>query len=239
MPLPVTLTKKDVLSSINESDDEIIRIITEEVQKALGETRVPIKKDQDYPSIPLGVSNRHIHITQETFSKLFGAETIFESERPLYQPGEFASKHYLSVIGPKMRALQNVRILGPMRKFDQVEISLSDAIFLGIDAPVRNSGDLRDAAALTLVGPQGSIFLKHCAIVASRHIHMTSEHAKIFGVSNGEYCRVRIPGIKGIIFENVLIRVNDDWKLQMHLDTDDANAANVRDQVEVEFIGKM
>jgi putative phosphotransacetylase len=221
------------------SDDYIIDVIVDEVKRALGDSSPELEKVSSYPSIPLGVSNRHIHITQETFTKLFGSDSKFESDRALYQPGEFASKHSLTIVGTKMRAIQNVRILGPMRKIDQVEISLSDAIFLGIDAPVHNSGNLEGAAPLTLIGPEGSIYLEQCAIVASRHIHMTSKHAGIFGVKNGDFCKIRVPGVKSTIFENVLVRVNDDWKLQIHLDTDDANAANVRGEMEVEFMGKM
>ncbi len=138
-----------------------------------------------------------------------------------------------------MRYISGVRILGPLRKYDQVEIYMSDAIFLGVNAPVRNSGDLKDACPLTLIGPKSSVFIEHCAIVANRHIHMTNDHARIFVVEDGDYCRVRISGEKNTIFEDVRIRVNDAWKLQIHLDTDDANAAYVRGETEVEFLSKM
>lgn len=191
------------------------------------------------PTIPLGISNRHIHLTINTFHKLFGDNTEFESMRSLYQPGEFASKHLLTIVGPKLRSIPNVRILGPLRKYDQVEVSLTDAIFLGIDPPVANSGSLDEAAPLTLVGPEGSVYLEKCAIIANRHIHMSNKEAALFGLSNGDYCKVRIGGEKSTIFENVLIRTNDNWKLQIHLDTDDANAANVREESAVEFIEKM
>ena len=220
--------------------DDLVKIIVEEVVKTIKTDKIETKSfDTKYPKIPLGVSNRHIHITKETFSKLFGEETKFEDDHPLYQPGEFATKYSLTIVGPRMRAIQNVRILGPLRNYDQVEISLTDSIYLGIDAPYRNSGDLKDAAPMTFVGPKGSVYLEKCAIVASRHIHMTSKDAMTFGVEEGDYCRVRIPGVKSTVFENVLVRVNDSWKLQIHLDTDDANAANVRDEVTVEFVGKM
>jgi putative phosphotransacetylase len=221
-------------------ENDLVKVIVEEVIKTLKAESLESKSsDNQYPNIPLGVSNRHIHLTQETFAKLFGEETKFEDDRPLYQPGEFASKYSLTIIGPRMRAIQNVRILGPLRNYDQVEISLSDSIYLGADAPYRNSGDLKDAVPMTFVGPKSSVYLEKCAIIASRHIHMTSKDAKTFGVEEGDYCRVRIPGVKSTVFENVLVRVNDSWKLQMHLDTDDANAANVRGEVTVEFVGKM
>ena len=228
-----------MINRLSKPDNELIDIIIDEVKKALGNDEFSAVSDSPYPKIPLGVSNHHIHLTPETFSRLFGEETKFESDRPLYQPGEFASKHALTIVGSKMRSISGVRILGPLRKYDQVEISLSDAIYLGVDAPVKNSSDLKEAGPLTLIGPKSSVFLKHCAIVANRHIHMTSDHARIFKVKDGDYCRVRIAGEKSTIFEQVRIRVNDAWKLQIHLDTDDANAANVRGETEVEFISKM
>ncbi len=218
-------------------EENLINLITEEVKRTLAaRNQFP---DSPYPPIPLGVSNRHIHLTKETFHRLFGEETEFESMRSLYQPGEFASKHTLAVAGSKLRTIPAVRILGPLRNYDQVEISLTDAIYLGTNAPVANSGTLTKAAPLTLIGPNGSVYLKNCAIVASRHIHMTNTEAKVFGVSEGDYCKVRINGPKTTVFENVLIRINDSWELQIHLDTDDANAANVRQETYVEFLGKM
>jgi putative phosphotransacetylase len=145
----------------------------------------------------------------------------------------------LTIVGPKLRSIPGVRILGPLRNYDQVEVSLTDAIFLGIDPPVTNSGNLNDAAPLTLVGPNGSVYLEKCAIVANRHLHMTTKDAERLGVKEGDYCKVRISGEKPTSFENVLVRTNDSWKLQIHLDTDDANAANVREETLVEFMGKM
>jgi putative phosphotransacetylase len=221
------------------NNENLVDIIVEEVKRTLATTPVAAEIKGKYPPIPLGVSNRHIHLTEKTFASLFGDQTKFESYRPLYQPGEFASKHVVTIIGSKMRAIPNVRILGPLRDYDQVELTLTDSIYLGIDAPVQDSGNLKGAAALTLVGPSGSVFREECALIASRHIHMTNEHARIFGVKAGDFCRVRIAGEKPTIFENVRIRINDSWKLQMHLDTDDANAANVRGDTMVEFINKM
>lgn len=223
------------------SDAYLIDLIVDQVKLALGarEGLRELEIRNGIPLIPLGVSNRHIHLTQETFRTLFGAKAAFESLRPLYQPGEFASKHTLAIAGPKLRTIPGVRILGPLRKYDQVEISLTDAIFLGIDPPVANSGSLENASPLTLIGPNGSVYLERCAIVASRHIHMPGHDARRLGVADGDLCRVRVGGAKPTIFENVLIRTNDAWRLQIHLDTDDANAANIREETSVEFLGKM
>jgi putative phosphotransacetylase len=219
-------------------NENLIDQIAFEIKKNLNLSNHYVAKKAEN-RIPLGVSNRHIHLREETFKKLFGANAEFEQMRPLYQPGEFASKHTLLVVGTKLKSIQNVRILGPLRKYDQVEVSFTDSIYLGIDAPVANSGTLKNAAPLTLVGPKCSLYIEHCAIIASRHIHMTNADARNFGVKDGDYCKVRVGGLKGTIYENVYIRTNDNWKLQIHLDTDDANAAFIQDETEVEFIGKM
>ena len=220
-------------------NEELVDRIVREVREALALKAGGGEGLHNGNAIPLGVSNRHIHLTRGTFEKLFGAGAAFEEMRSLYQPGEFASKHTLTIIGPKQRPISGVRILGPLRNYDQVEITLTDAITLGINPPVVNSGTLDDAAPLTLVGPAGSVYLPKCAIIASRHIHMTSGDAARFGVQEGDYCKIRVGGIKSTLFENVLVRINDNWLLQAHLDTDDANAANIRSETHVEFIGKM
>jgi propanediol utilization protein len=230
-------------TSAGHSDEYLIDLIVDQVKLALsagsGTASTEIEVRGGVARIPLGVSNRHIHLTKVTFQKLFGENAEFESMRPLYQPGEFASKHTLAIAGPKLRTIPGVRILGPLRKYDQVEVSLTDAIYLGIDPPVANSGTLDKASPLTLIGPNGSVYLEQCAIVASRHIHMPTGDARKLGVRDGDLCRVRLGGDKPTVFENVLIRTNDNWKLQIHLDTDDANAANIREDTSVEFLGKM
>ncbi|AFN73349.1 Propanediol utilization protein [Melioribacter roseus P3M-2] len=217
---------------------DFIAALADEISRSIEDKYSALFKSS-YPLIPVGVSNRHIHLTEKTFKKLFGQDAKFEEMRPLYQPGEFASKHTLTIVGSKLRAIEKVRILGPLRKYDQVEISLTDSIYLGLNPPVTNSGSLDTAAPITLVGPKSSVFLERGAIIANRHIHMTSGDALVLGVKNGDYCKVRIAGIKSTIFENVLIRINDNWRLQMHLDTDDANAAFIKGEVYAEYLGKM
>jgi len=222
-------------------DDALIDRIVDEVLKSMEKAPGPAEDSGSagLPGIPLGVSNRHMHIRRETFGAVFGPDAVLDVYRELYQPGEFASNQVVTIVGPKMRAIQNVRILGPFRSYDQVELSLTDAIGIGISPPVRNSGDLADASPLTVVGPAGSVFIPRCAIVANRHTHMPSSDARTFGVKEGDFIKIRIAGEKGILFENVLVRVSDAWKLQLHLDTDDANAANVRCRTSAEFAGRM
>ena len=229
--------------AVSVPQEELIDIIVKSIHAVLASEPRQNSSPRDSGShslrIPLGISNRHIHLTSKTFQHLFGDKAEFQTMRPLYQPGEFASAHTLTIVGPKLRSIPGVRILGPLRNYDQVEISLTDAVFLGIDPPVTNSGNLKEAAPLTLVGPNGSLYLEKCAIVANRHLHMPKSDAVRLGVKEGDFCRVRIGGEKPTVFENVLVRTNDNWKLQIHLDTDDANAANVREEAFVEFLGKM
>ncbi|NOZ60780.1 MAG: hypothetical protein GXO74_03780, partial [Calditrichaeota bacterium] len=187
------------------AEDELIDIIVNEVVESITGKKIETKPESKYPLIPLGVSNHHVHITPETFRYLFGEDAELEKYRDLYQEGEFAAKQTVTIIGSKMRAIQNVRILGPMREYDQVELSLTDAVQLGINPPVRNSRDLKGAAPLTLVGPKRSIFLPECAIIANRHVHMPGDVAAQFGVKNGDFIRVRIGGAKATVFENVLV----------------------------------
>ena len=141
-----------------------------------------------FPFIPLGISNRHIHLTEVTFHKLFGDNVEFEVMRPLYQPGEFASKHTLTIVGPQITEYCYLRILGPLRKYDQVEVSLTDAIFLGINPRLLNSGSLNNAEfPLTLVGPNSSVYLEKCAIIANRHIHISEKDAEKHGLKKWRF----------------------------------------------------
>ncbi|MBI9016156.1 MAG: phosphate propanoyltransferase [Phycisphaerae bacterium] len=229
-------TDNNIDRVINNFDSNLIDAIAEEVSRTLQAEAGMVSTKLQAPLIPLGVSNRHLHLRKDTFEMLFGFGTEFEVYRDLFEPGEFASKHSVTIVGAKMRPIQNVRILGPFRDYDQVEVSLSDAINLGINPPI---GDLSKGAPLTLIGPKGSIYREHIAIIANRHVHMSPRDAEQYGVKDGDYCKIRIPGIKPVVLENVLIRTNQSWKLMLHLDTDDANAAHVRCDTEVEFYGKM
>lgn len=219
--------------------DKLVDLVVDEVKKTLDNKKTKVDNAVSQKKIPVGISNRHLHISQKTFKKLFGQNAKFEHYKDLYQKGEFASKHKVTIIGPKMRPIQSVRILGPFRDYDQVEISATDARYLGITPPVRNSGDLKGACPLTIVGPKKSIYIPECAIIANRHIHMTENDAKNFGVSGGDLCKVRYGGEMGVIFENVLVRTKSSYRLQIHLDTDDGNAAGISNGDYVEFYGKM
>ena len=171
-------------------------------------------------------SSRHVHVTQETLEALFGKGYQLTVKKELSQPGQFASNERVTVVGPK-KELANVSILGPCRKFNQVELSATDARSIGIDAPIRESGDIKGSGKCTLVGPNGSVELEEGVIVAKRHIHMQPADAAEFGVKNGDIVSVLIENGNGrkTIFGDTVIRVSDSFRLAMHVDTDESNAA--------------
>ncbi len=175
--------------------------------------------------IPLGVSNRHIHLSAQDYERLFPGHPISE-KKALLQPGQYAAEQTVTLVGPKGQ-LNNVRLLGPLRSVSQVEISRTDARTLGIAAPLRMSGNLKGTPGIRLVSPFGELELPSGVIVAQRHIHIMSPlDALILKVSHGDRVSVAIEGDeRGLIFNNVAIRVSPDMRLEMHIDTDEANAA--------------
>ncbi|MCK4679931.1 phosphate propanoyltransferase [bacterium] len=178
--------------------------------------------------IPVAVSGRHIHVARSVLDRLFGEGFQLTKLRDLGQPGEFASEQTVTVVGRSMKTLECVRVLGPLRSYTQIELSGTDAIRLGIDPPVRRSGDLIDSESVTVAGPCGSVHLKASAIMATRHLHMAERDAREHGVVDGDRVRIRFTGDRALVFENVLVRVGKNAALELHLDTDDANAAGVR-----------
>ncbi|ARD63892.1 TPA: phosphate propanoyltransferase [Klebsiella quasipneumoniae] len=177
-------------------------------------------------TIPLGISNRHVHLSAKDYQSLFPGQTL-KIKKPLGQPGQFAAEQTVSLIGPRGQ-LKNVRILGPLRGQTQVEISYTDARQIGLTAPLRLSGDLTGSASVTLKSEIGEINLTEGVIIARRHIHMSPLDAAIFGVTQGETVKVGIEGTdRKLIFDDVCIRVAEDMRLEMHIDTDEANAAGI------------
>lgn len=176
---------------------------------------------------PIGVSNRHIHLSQHDVELLFGAGHCIQCERDLSQPGQCAAFETVIIAGPK-GCIEQVRVLGPARKQTQVEISRSDSFRLGINPPTRESGKLEGSSGLTVIGPRGSIQLPEGAIVAKRHIHMSPFDAQEYGVADGQTVQVKVDGERGVIFDNVAIRVSDKFVLEFHVDIDEANAAGIK-----------
>lgn len=178
-------------------------------------------------SIPIGVSNRHIHLKQEHVNILFGEGYNLTSLKLLSQPGEFAANETVKVIGPKGE-FSKVRILGPVRNLTQLEISLTDSYTLGVKAPIRSSGNVKGSPGITIVGPKGEVVIEEGVIIAERHIHMTPADADKFNVQDGEYVSIHTEGERSLTFNQVLIRVKDTFALDCHIDTDEANAASLK-----------
>ena len=189
-------------------------------------------------NIPVGISNRHIHLSREHVDILFGKGYQLTQLKELSQPGQFACKEQLTIIGPSMRAIEGVRVLGPERKASQVEISRTDSFVLKVKPPVRESGDIKGSAPITIVGPKGIVTLSEGCIIANRHIHMSEEEGLAFGVRDGEYVDVELCGERKSLFYDVQIRVHKDFRLEMHIDTDDANAAGVANGFKAKLIKK-
>ena len=177
--------------------------------------------------VPLSISAHHIHLTQDNFELLFGTGKTMTPKSPLSQPGQFAADEMVNLVGPKGN-LEKVRILGPARKYSQLEISRTEQFKLGIDPPIRDSGDIEGTPGITVVGPQGQVHLEKGVICAKRHIHMSTDDALKFGLRDKDVVRVRKEGGRGLIFGDVLIRVDQNFRLDMHLDTDEGNAAEIK-----------
>lgn len=176
--------------------------------------------------VNIGVSARHIHVTKEDVKELFGEGYVLNKKNDLSQPGMYACEETVIIKGPK-GTFENVRIVGPERSKTQVEVSKTDMFKLGVDAPIRNSGDLDGASLVTIIGPKGSIE-RNAVIVAQRHIHATLEEAKAYGFENKKNISIKIDGLRGGVLENVSVRISEDFKLEVHLDTDEANALSVK-----------
>lgn len=187
-------------------------------------------------TVPVGVSNRHIHLSRIDLETLFGAGYELTPLKELSQPGQYACKETLTIIGPSLRPIENVRVLGPVRSASQVEISKTDSYTLKVKPPVRESGRIAGSSPITIVGPKGVVTLKEGCIIANRHIHMSLEDGTRFGVKDGDYVTVDVEGTRRTRWYDVQVRVNKDFRLEMHVDTDDANAVGIGNGCRVKIV---
>lgn len=186
--------------------------------------------------IPVGISNRHIHLTRQDVEILFGKGYQLTPMKELSQPGQYACKEQLTIVGPSLRPIEKVRVLGPVRKASQVEISRTDSYLLKVKPPVRESGKITGSAPITIIGPKGIVPLKEGCIIANRHIHMSLADGERFGVKDNDYVTVDAMGERRTRFFDVQVRVHRDFRLEMHLDTDDANAAGLGNGAKVSIV---
>ena len=184
--------------------------------------------------VPIGVSNKHLHLAKAELEALFGAGYELTFKKELKQPGQFAAEEQVEVVGPK--GSSKLRVLGPLRPETQVELAMTDARALGIKAPVRESGKLDGTPGCKLVGPKGEIEISKGCICALRHIHLSTEQAAEAGVKDKEFVSVKVGGERGLVFDQVLIRSGSAHFREMHIDTDEANAAGLANDVEVEIL---
>lgn len=185
--------------------------------------------------ITVGISNRHAHLTQSQIEQLFGKGYELTFFRKIKQPDEFVSKEKIHVVGPKGQ-LSDVRIMGPARETAQIEMTLTDARAIGVSAQVRVSAQVSHTAGVKLVGPMGEVMLEEGVIAAARHLHLTPKEAKQLNLHEGQYVAVETEGDRGVIFKHVLVRIDDLFSLELHLDTDEANAAQLNNGDEVKLV---
>lgn len=187
--------------------------------------------------VGVGISNKHLHVTEEHLKILFGEDHKLTPFKELVQPGQFAADERVDVVGPKS-TFKGMRIIGPTRPVTQVEISMTDARTLGIDAPVRESGQISGTPGVKLVGPAGEVELEEGVMIALRHIHLSPAQAEEAGVKDKDLVDVKTFGTRPLVFEDVLIRSGDAHTREFHVDTDEGNAAGIGNGQEIEIIGK-
>jgi putative phosphotransacetylase len=190
------------------------------------------------PPNPLvvNISARHCHLSQESVEVLFGKGYHLTPKKDLYMDGQYAAKESVTLIGPRSRVISNLRILGPCRDFDQVELAYTDAISLGYQIPIRNSGDIEGTPGCMLMGPAGFLKMDKGVIRAAPHVHMAPEDAAYYGVENKSYMKLRVGGELGVTFDRIYVRVDPTFKLEVHIDTDEGNACGFGDHTPCELI---
>ena len=187
--------------------------------------------------VKIGVSQRHIHLSREHLDILFGKGYELTKKKTL-MGREYAAEECVTLVGPSLKAIEKVRVLGPVRKDTQVEISRTDTFVLKVSPPVRPSGEIEGSEKIVIVGPKGTVYLKQGVIIANRHIHLTPEYAEKHGIKDNEYVDVLIDSIKPTKFFDVQVRIRDDFNVEMHIDTDDANSAGIKNGDKVTIIKK-
>ncbi len=207
------------------------RLVRDALTKRIGGQRAPDANGKarsgEAPKLVVNISARHCHVTQEDLERLFGKGHKLTVHKNLYQDGFFAANETVTIIGPRQRMIPNLRILGPCRDYSQVELAFTDAISLGIEAPVRKSGDHRETPGCYLMGPAGMIELEKGVIRHERHVHMGPKDCDYYGVKDGGRLNLRVNGTCSAVLEDLLVRFSPTSKLEVHLDTDEGNAVDL------------
>ena len=219
----------------NPDRDLVAKLVSEVVYRRMG--IAPTTSGQGPPNpLVVNVSARHCHLTEEAVETLFGQGHKLTPMKWLYQEGQYAAKETVTLVGPRSRVISNLRILGPCRILNQVELAYTDAISLGFKVPVRMSGKIEGTPGCMLMGPNGFFEMKEGVIRAAPHAHLSPEDADYYGVKTGDMMKLRIGGDLGMTFDRLLARVDPSFKLEVHIDTDEANAASITTGMEETLI---
>jgi propanediol utilization protein len=213
--------------------DQVERLVRQSLERSFGTSS---QSTGHKPNLVVNISARHCHLNQAAVDILFGSGYKLTAMKKLYQDTDFAANETVSIVGPRQRLLPNVRILGPCRDFNQLELAFTDAISLGIDAPVRMSGNISGTPGCLMVGPKGSIELPEGVIRAERHVHMSDKDAAYYGVKAGDRMNLRIESDCPTTLEGLLVRINPSWKMEVHIDTDEGNASNLSNAHKVTLV---
>jgi propanediol utilization protein len=218
-------------ATLTPTRDQVERLVRSALRQQL--SKLPsgngqaARADAYTPNLAVNISARHCHLAPQDLETLFGPGAQLTVMKKLYQDTDFAANETVAVVGPRQRMIPGVRILGPCRAFSQVELAFTDAISLGIDVPVRLSGDIEGTPGCLLIGPKGSLELKQGVIRAQRHVHMGPRDAEHYGVKHKDRLNLRVEGPCPTLLEALLVRVHPDWKLEVHIDTDEANCCDL------------
>ncbi len=227
------------MSTIAAPDrSQIERMVRSILEQQLGKNGAskPALANGHTPNLVVNISARHAHLTQADVDILFGQGYQLTPMKRLYQDTDFASNETIAVVGPRQRMIPGVRILGPCRAFSQVELSITDAISLGLDIPVRLSGDIEGTPGCLLIGPKGSLVLPKGVIKAERHVHMGPKDAEYYGVKAKDRMNLRVESPCPTTLEGLLVRTHPDWKLEVHIDTDEANCCDLTHATKVTLV---
>ena len=209
-------------------------LVRQSVYTRLGK---PLPRSAGAPNpLVVNVSARHCHLTQDAVEALFGKGHQLQVHKWLYQEGQYAAKESVTLVGPRSRVISNLRILGPCRNLNQVELAYTDGIALGFELPHRSSGDIKGTTGCMLMGPAGFFEMEEGVIRAMRHVHMHPTDAEYYGVKAGEHMKLRIGGECGLSLDKMLVRVDKSFKLEVHIDTDEGNACNLQPNTPVELV---
>ena len=219
-----------------EQLERVVRQIVRQRYSEALQAGVPQMAAAYTPNLVVNISARHMHLCAADLKTLFGEQAELTVFRWLYQPGEFASEQTVTIIGPRRRMIENVRILGPLRGATQLEISATDAVALGIDAPVRPSGRIEGTPGCLVLGPKGAVDLRQGVIRAERHVHMSPADAEFYGFADRQHVKLRVTSDCAVTFDNILCRVDPKFLLEVHLDTDEGNACNLVNATSVELL---